>query len=68
MKFVGEYTKFVDVDAQGLSDEPPQYGAPRQPQNFENEDPMSVFNGNDGDDGPSEPPYGGGDEGEIPFD
>ena len=68
LKFVGEYTKFVDVDSQGASDEPPQYGRPQQPQNFENEDPTSAFNGDYGDDGPSEPPYGGNGDDEIPFD
>ena len=26
MKFIGEYTKFVDVDEQNRDDEPPQYG------------------------------------------
>ena len=66
LKFIGECTKFVDVDSQGMSDEPPSYGAPQPPRNFEDEDPMSAFNG---DDGPSAPPYGGGmDDDEIPFD
>ena len=67
LKFIGEYTKFVDVDDQGANDEPPQYSAPRkQLQNFEDDDPVSVF---DGDQGPSAPPYGGGfdDEDEIPY-
>jgi replicative DNA helicase len=67
LKFVGEYTKFVDVDSQGAMEEPPQYGRPQQPQNFENEDPMSAFNGYDGDDGPSEPPYGGEMDEELPY-
>ena len=65
MRFIGECTKFVDVDSQGMSEEPPQYGAPRQLENFENEEPVSAFNG---DNGPSEPPYGGGIDDEIPFD
>ena len=65
LKFIGECTKFVDVDSQGMSDEPPQYGRPSQPQNFENDDPMDVFTG---DDGPSAPPYGGDADDEIPFD
>ncbi|MBQ2740876.1 MAG: replicative DNA helicase [Clostridia bacterium] len=64
LKFIGEYTKFVDVDSQGAMDEPPQYGRPQQPQNFENEDPTSAFNG---DDGPSAPPYGGYEDDEVPF-
>jgi len=66
LKFIGECTKFVDVDSQGMADEPPTYGRPQAPTNFEDEDPMSAFNG---DDGPSAPPYGGGmDDDEIPFD
>ncbi len=67
LKFIGEYTKFVDVDSQGAMEEPPQYGRPQQPQNFENEDPASAFSGYDGDDGPSEPPYGGYEDDEVPF-
>ena len=63
LRFIGESTKFVDVDEQGANEEPPQYGA-RPPRNFENDDPMDVFNG---DEGP-QPPFGGGmvDE-EVPF-
>ena len=67
LKFIGEYTKFVDVDSQGAMEEPPQYGRPQQPQNFENEDTMSAFNGYDGDDGPSKPPYGGETDEELPY-
>ena len=67
LKFIGEYTKFVDVDSQGAMEEPPQYGRPQQPQNFENEEPMSAFNGYDGDDGPSEPPYGADMDEELPY-
>ncbi len=67
LKFIGEYTKFVDVDSQGAMEEPPQYGRPQQPQSFENEDPTSAFNGFDGDDGPSAPPYGGDEPDEMPF-
>ena len=66
LKFVGEYTKFVDVDSQGAMDEPPQYGKPQQPQNFEDEDPTAAFGGFD-DDGPSAPPYGGDMDDEVPF-
>ena len=29
LKFIGESTKFVDVDEQNRDDEPPQYSAPR---------------------------------------
>ncbi len=64
LRFIGECTKFVDVDSQGMSDEPPSYGAPQPPRNFEDEDPMSAFD----DDGPSAPPFGGGmGDDEIPF-
>ena len=66
LKFVGEYTKFVDVDSQGAMYEPPQYGKPQQPQNFEDEDPTAAFGGFD-DDGPSAPPYGGDMDDEVPF-
>ena len=66
LKFIGEYTKFVDDDSQGMPEEPPQYGRPSEPRSFEDEDPMDVFGG---DNGPVEPPYGGGDgDDEIPFD
>jgi replicative DNA helicase len=64
LRFIGECTKFVDVDSQGMSDEPPSYGAPQPPRNFEDEDPMSAFD----DDGPSAPPFGGGmGDDEMPF-
>ena len=65
LRFIGESTKFVDVDEQGASEEPPQYGA-RQPRNFEDDEPMDAFNE---DMGAPEPPYGGGmtDE-DMPFD
>jgi replicative DNA helicase len=65
LKFIGEYTKFVDVDSVGIAEEPPQYSAPKKPTSFENEDPMDAFNG---DNGPSEPPYGGDEDDEVPFD
>ena len=65
MHFIGEYTKFVDSDTQGMSEEPPQYGAPSAPRNFEDEEPMDVFAG---DNGPSEPPYNPAGDDEIPFD
>ncbi len=64
LKFIGEYTKFVDVDSVGIAEEPPQYSAPKKPTSFENEDPMDAFNG---DNGPSEPPYGGDEDDEVPF-
>ena len=65
LKFIGECTKFVDVDSQGVSEEPPQYGAAKPPRNFEDEQPMDAFMD---DDGPSAPPYGGDADDEIPFD
>ncbi len=36
LKFIGEYTKFVDVDDQNREDEPPQYGV--QPRAVEEDD------------------------------
>ena len=38
LRFIGECTKFVDVDAQGAPDEEPQYGRPA-PQDFPDEEP-----------------------------
>ncbi|MBQ8375026.1 MAG: replicative DNA helicase [Clostridia bacterium] len=63
LRFIGESTKFVDVDEQGASEEPPQYGGGR-PRDFSDEDPMDAF----GDTGAQEPPYGGGTaDDEVPF-
>jgi replicative DNA helicase len=63
LKFIGEYTKFVDVDSQGAMDEPPQYGNQKPLRDFADEEPASAFE----DDGPSEPPYGGEMDDEVPF-
>ena len=63
LKFIGECTKFVDVDEQGREDEPPQYGSrPKFPQNFEEEEPMSSF-----DEPMPDYPHAGGMDDEIPF-
>ena len=63
LKFIGECTKFVDVDAQNREEEPPQFGRVSQPQPFDDaENPAEeAFT-------PPPPPYGGeeGDD-EIPF-
>ncbi|MBQ8319422.1 MAG: replicative DNA helicase [Clostridia bacterium] len=67
LKFIGESTKFVDVDEQNREEEPPQYGRPRMPRDFAEEDPMSAFT----EDTPPPPPptYGGGEgDDEVPFD
>ena len=43
LRFVGECTKFVDVDAQGAPEEEPQYGRPKQPDWEENEGAAEAF-------------------------
>lgn len=43
LRFVGECTKFVDVDAQGAPEEEPQYGRPKQPDWEENEGVAEAF-------------------------
>ena len=64
LRFIGESTKFVDVDEQGATEEPPTF---RKPQDFSDEDPMDVFP--DGDvPPPDDPPFGGGDGDDgVPF-
>lgn len=57
LRFVGESTKFVDVEAQGEPQEPPQYGK-KQPE-WESEDGEGAF--------PEQAPPPE-DEGELPFD
>ena len=66
LKFIGESTKFVDVDAQGMDEEPPEYS--RGPRNFEDEDPAEeAFGSRSGmQDGPEEPAGPDGDD-ELPF-
>ena len=56
LRFIGESTKFVDVDAQGEPNEEPQYGRRSQ----ENEDDY-------GDDNPATDAFPPPDEG-LPFD
>lgn len=64
LKFIGESTKFVDVDEQGREEEPPQYGRPKRPQDFAGEEPMSAFD----DSIPPEEPRGDGEtDDEVPF-
>jgi replicative DNA helicase len=68
LKFIGEYTKFVDVDEQNRDDEPPQYSA--TPQEYEDEDEEYVAPEDDYE--PPEPPARKGDlksamDDELPF-
>ena len=64
LKFIGECTKFVDVDAQNREEEPPQFGRVSQPQAFdETENPAEEQFAP-----PPPPPYGEGEtDDEIPF-
>ena len=52
LKFIGEYTKFVDVDDQNREDEPPQYGT--QPAQYDDDD--IEYEAPDDDYGYPEPP------------
>ena len=52
LKFIGEYTKFVDVDDQNRDEEPPQYGT--TPAHYEDDDEEYVAP--DDDYGAPEPP------------
>ncbi len=70
LKFIGECTKFVDVDEQNRDDEPPQYGT--QPQFYDDEDEEYVAPEDDYE--PPEPPMrkgelkpSVGDDDELPF-
>ncbi len=71
LKFIGECTKFVDVDEQNRDDEPPQYGT--QPAVYEDEDEEYVAP--EDDYMPPEPPMrrselkpaGGDSDDELPF-
>ena len=51
LKFIGEYTKFVDVDEQGRDNEPPQFGT--QPTNYDDDE---EYVAPDDDYGAPEPP------------
>lgn len=53
LKFIGEYTKFVDVDEQNREDEPPQYGT--TPAYYDDEDDVE-YEAPDDDYGMPEPP------------
>ena len=73
LKFIGECTKFVDVDEQNREDEPPQYGT--QPRSYEDEDDEEYVAPED-DYGAPEPPMPprkadlkpvGSDDDELPF-
>ncbi len=68
LKFIGECTKFVDVDDQNREDEPPQYGV--TPRAVEEEDDEE-YEAPDDDYGDPEPPMRSGDlkglSEEIPF-
>ena len=68
LKFIGEYTKFVDVDEQNRDEEPPQY-TPAEPV-YEDDDEEYVAP--DDDYMPPEPPMRSGDlkqaDDELPFD
>ena len=52
LKFIGEYTKFVDVDEQNREDEPPQYGTSPRVSDDEDEEYVAP----DDDYGAPEPP------------
>lgn len=62
LRFIGECTKFVDVDAQGRDDEPPVYS--RRPENFDEEEPAESGGGET----PPPPDDGGEGDDELPFD
>ena len=72
LKFIGEYTKFVDVDEQNRDEEPPQFGT--QPRAYEEDDEEYVAP--EDDYGYPEPPTPsrkadlkpvGGEDDELPF-
>ena len=70
LKFIGEYTKFVDVDEQNRDEEPPQFGT--QPREYEDDEEEYVAP--EDDYGDPEPPVSmrkGGlkaiDDDELPF-
>ena len=68
LKFIGEYTKFVDVDKQNMDDEPPQFFSGAQEYVSEDEEYVAP----DDDYTPPEPPARKGDlktasDDELPF-
>lgn len=54
LKFIGEYTKFVDVDEQNREEEPPQYGT--TPRGYEDDGEDEEYVAPDDDYGAPEPP------------
>lgn len=65
LRFIGECTKFVDVDDQGREDEPPEYS--RKPRAVE-DSAEEFFGGEEaGYVPPPEPKFGKADDDELPF-
>jgi replicative DNA helicase len=68
LKFIGECTKFVDVDEQNRDEEPPQFGAPAPYEDADDEEYVAP----EDDYAPPEPPLRKGElkitDDEIPFD
>ena len=68
LKFIGEYTKFVDIDEQNRDEEPPQYTPPMPVDDDYDEEYVAP----DDDYIPPEPPFRAGDlkqaDDELPFD
>jgi replicative DNA helicase len=69
LKFIGECTKFVDVDEQNRDDEPPEYVAPAPYSDDDDEEYVAP----EDDYMPPEPPMRSGDlkttsDDDIPFD
>ncbi|MBR2904141.1 MAG: replicative DNA helicase [Clostridia bacterium] len=64
LRFIGESTKFVDVDEQNRSDEPPQFGRPKVEVDYDNDEEYEYE-----DDGyiPPEPPASMTEKEEMPF-
>ena len=67
LKFIGECTKFVDVDEQNREEEPPQYVPPTSPEDYDEEEYVAPVD----DYTPPEPPERKGElknaDDEIPF-
>ncbi|MBQ8427834.1 MAG: replicative DNA helicase [Clostridia bacterium] len=64
LRFIGEITKFVDVDEQNRNDEPPQFGAPKKEVDYDDDEEYEY----EEDYTPPEPPAPAlGAEEEMPF-
>ncbi len=64
LRFIGESTKFVDVDEQNRSEEPPQYGKPKQAVDYDDDEEFEYT-----EEQPFPPmPQDGGAEEPLPFD